>query len=571
MSFLMWPVLATLASAIGSVYLIHYLVQFWNKPGVKWFVLTLVGQATFCFAYAAGMVTTDTTVRWWLEVVAVIGIHWMGIPFLGFALGYTGRGKLLDSWIYRSLYIVPVGVIVLLPTNQWHNLFWTDFRIEEAYGVTVAAYSIQPLLIVSVLLVLTAAGIATLLLFDAVLSYGPLYRKEAIAVALSPVPPTIGIYPWLFSFGPEPHFNAMAVFLLPHVLLDAYAFLGGGMFAFHPATSRAAERTALSDLRQPVMVLNEAGDIAELNAAAEACFETDQADVVTQSVSSVVGTAIDPGATDEQISFQTDDQTVIFRVDSSPLTDSGDNHVGYLLLFQDVTEEVQQKEQLAVLNRVLRHNLRNELTVAQGHLGVAANSTDDQTATASLEKSQEALTTLLATSEKAREIERALNSASGNRKPVSLCPLIADVTETVADSATVTVECPPISLRTDPELLATVFEQALDNAVSHHTKTPTIDIRVENRPDRLQIIVADDGPGIPDHELEVLESGEERALEHGSGLGLWLIKWGTTRLGGNSTFETIGDGTRVVLSFPQTMVETTADQSAPASNPPAVD
>jgi hypothetical protein len=48
----------------------------------------------------------------------------------------------------------------------------------------------------------------------------------------------------------------------------------------------------------------------------------------------------------------------------------------------------------------------------------------------------------------------------------------------------------------------------------------------------------------------VLEALEETALEHGSGLGLWLVKWGVGALGGTVTFDTT-DGTTVTLALPR--------------------
>jgi signal transduction histidine kinase len=49
--------------------------------------------------------------------------------------------------------------------------------------------------------------------------------------------------------------------------------------------------------------------------------------------------------------------------------------------------------------------------------------------------------------------------------------------------------------------------------------------------------VADDGPGIPEMEIEVLESGEETPLAHSSGIGLWLVNWLTDHLNGQISFE----------------------------------
>jgi signal transduction histidine kinase len=64
------------------------------------------------------------------------------------------------------------------------------------------------------------------------------------------------------------------------------------------------------------------------------------------------------------------------------------------------------------------------------------------------------------------------------------------------------------------------------------------------------VTVRDRGPGVPEHELAVIREGDESALEHGSGLGLWLVQWGVTALGGDLDFET-SDGTTASVTLPR--------------------
>ena len=55
--------------------------------------------------------------------------------------------------------------------------------------------------------------------------------------------------------------------------------------------------------------------------------------------------------------------------------------------------------------------------------------------------------------------------------------------------------------------------------------------------DVVAVRVEDDGPGIPDEQVTVLERGRETALEHTSGLGLWLVDWIVRASGGTVSFE----------------------------------
>jgi signal transduction histidine kinase len=64
------------------------------------------------------------------------------------------------------------------------------------------------------------------------------------------------------------------------------------------------------------------------------------------------------------------------------------------------------------------------------------------------------------------------------------------------------------------------------------------------------VTVEDDGPGIPAEEVEVLDREVETALQHGSGLGLWIVKWVIERSDASIAFDAT-DGTRVDITIPE--------------------
>jgi signal transduction histidine kinase len=103
-------------------------------------------------------------------------------------------------------------------------------------------------------------------------------------------------------------------------------------------------------------------------------------------------------------------------------------------------------------------------------------------------------------------------------------------------------------------LLTIAVQNLLENAVQHNdTEQPWVRISVETGggDEYTRIHVADNGPGIPETEREVLRKGIETPLEHGSGLGLWLVHWTVTAAGGEVAFS--GDessGSVVTLVLP---------------------
>ena len=64
------------------------------------------------------------------------------------------------------------------------------------------------------------------------------------------------------------------------------------------------------------------------------------------------------------------------------------------------------------------------------------------------------------------------------------------------------------------------------------------------------VTVADDGPGLPADEREVLANGEEEPLVHGQGLGLYLAYWIITNLDGEIEMAESEAGTTVRIKVP---------------------
>jgi signal transduction histidine kinase len=207
-----------------------------------------------------------------------------------------------------------------------------------------------------------------------------------------------------------------------------------------------------------------------------------------------------------------------------------------------------------VLNRVLRHNLRNEMTVIVGKArGLAADL--DSEAAADAATIEDRGMALLSLGEKARDVQ-ALVAAEGDRHPVAVLSLVTDVVAPYREDATIAVTGPDVTVRSNREILATVVENLVENAVTH-VDDPTVTVTVAADAETVTITVEDDGPGIPDHELDTLQAGTEESLQHGSGIGLWLVTWGVRTLGGDLQFAAAEPtGARVTVSLPRSTTDT---------------
>jgi len=222
---------------------------------------------------------------------------------------------------------------------------------------------------------------------------------------------------------------------------------------------------------------------------------------------------------------------------------SGDRR--FIGIIDDITERKRHEQRLEVFNRVLRHNLRNQLDVIRGNAEVLGDRTEARYADQILASTDQ----LAGISNRARTIDRILE-----REPhiseVDLADLLERTLERVDGhgGVTVTTDLPgAVSIGTDEWILGAVLESTLENALAYADSAITV--RVRESTDSCTIVVEDDGPGIPSDELETLDAGTETHLQHSRGLGLWQIKWGIAKLNGDLSFET-ADGTTVRITVP---------------------
>jgi signal transduction histidine kinase len=311
-----------------------------------------------------------------------------------------------------------------------------------------------------------------------------------------------------------------------------------------PPAARAVHTSALAMLETGVVAVDNQGDIVHVNTAALEAVDRDREDVLGTPVADVYGDAVAilyPGETTE---VTLGDGQAVFEAMASPLRDEryGVN-VGRFLLLHDITERQRRIQQLQVLNRVLRHNIRNELNAVIAHAEHACEQveSDPELVGRCLDTIVETSYRLTSLSETARQIQTALEPehravteqdlASLGRRLVSRArEEYPDVTVEYDGPETMVVEA-------TTSLQAGLWELVENACVHNDAAEPTVTVAVDRR-DRATVTIADNGPGIPEHERTVIEIGEETPLEHGLGLGLWLAHWTVEISGGMLSFET---------------------------------
>ena len=240
----------------------------------------------------------------------------------------------------------------------------------------------------------------------------------------------------------------------------------------------------------------------------------------------------------------------------------------------------------------ISHDLRTPLTSIRGYAeAVAEGAADDE------ESRRRAATIIEA---EARRLERLvadlLELARLDAREFSLHPGPVDVAEVARHAAlalepaarevglrlVVAGDPGPVMAVADPERLAQVVANLVENALKY--AATTVEVATLSLPDRVEIGVADDGPGIDPEDLprvfeRLYTSRRQPGRKVGTGLGLAIVRELVSAMGGRVGVEgTPAGGTRFVVTLwassdrppdGSTSWRTTSDGSSWSSSTPS--
>jgi sensor histidine kinase regulating citrate/malate metabolism len=135
----------------------------------------------------------------------------------------------------------------------------------------------------------------------------------------------------------------------------------------------------------------------------------------------------------------------------------------------------------------------------------------------------------------------------------SVVTAVVDERQEVHSNAEITTSLPKTAVGTVPSIVTDAVAEAIDNAVTAvATGEPAVTVAVSDIDDDwVEIEIRDTGPGIPEMEASVLETGEQTPLSHGGGVGVCLIRMLVKEAGGNITVTTTDGGTTLRFQLPK--------------------
>ncbi|WP_342810039.1 ATP-binding protein [Natronosalvus hydrolyticus] len=497
-----------------------------TRVGLTWLLVLSGGWAAAHVGYLVAPTDELTLVFYYTGLV--IGIGAVG-PWLHFCSAYTGR-TLHRNPTYRRLavgtYLAIVGVKL---TNGLHGLYFTAEWTTSPFNHLLIHH--QPLhwVVMGLAYALSFVGFFMLLELFERLNHDT--TPIVVLLALTGAPIILDILGAFRTTLIGTTYSPIGV-----------AIFAVGMLYVYVEKFQTIQLAGKHD--EPIVILDADDHIRDYNENARGLFpELDRADAIGEHIDDVVPELTDTLEDDQPLFVrERDDETHWYRLGESPFG-AGNTELGRILTIADITEQERYRQELEAQNErlesfasMISHDLRNPLSVANGHLEMARESDEPAKHLAIVEESHDRMEALI---QDVLTLARQGNPID-ELEPVevgALAPAAWEMVDTEGARLRLGDDLEDRWVRADPDrlqqLLENLFRNAIEHGITESSAEPAGDGTVSTSNASFTVTVGvledngffveDDGVGIPAEDRETVFDSGYTTNPDGTGLGLAIV------------------------------------------------
>ncbi len=573
--------LVWLPLSVGVVALIvaAYAWRLRPKRGATALTVLALATAMWTLGYALETAGVDLATKLFWAKTEYLGIATAPICWLIFSLEYAGR----DRWLTRRnlvlISIIPLVTVLLAFTTEAHGLIWSTFNLDPvnrplplvvSHGAWFWVYWIYGQLIV-------LAG--TVIVIRTLLGAQQLYRSQAISILIAALLPWVGNFLYVTGLNPIPPLD-----LTPFAFVLSAVAVALGLSRFRLLTLMPiAQATVIESMNDGMFVIDEQGDLIDLNPAAQQLLGFSAAQAIGQPTTklferwpALLERYRHATVLRDEISLGEGKDQHNYELRFSALNNRRGQIIGRVLLVRDITELIQARDQALEASRLksellarVSHELRTPLSAILGYGELLC---DGSFGPLSEHQQKAVLEMMGSTQELTILVNELLDSAQLEAHTLKLHVRPFDPIETlqrVENTMTVLAHNKglelttavsadlPATLHGDESRLRQLLINLIGNAIKF-TESGTVQARLYRVDDRWWAMeVSDTGPGIPEEAREyVFEpfrqvDGSITREYRGTGLGLSIVRSLVELMGGTVRLESeVGRGSTFTLTLP---------------------
>jgi PAS domain S-box-containing protein len=314
------------------------------------FIGLMAAVTIWSLAYALEWARADLAGKILWAKVEYIGI--LGVPTLWAILAarYTGRKRWLVRRNLPFLALIPLVVLGLVWTNEYHHLIWTSVELTFHNGVAAWQAAYGPAFWVHTAYAYLMLLIGSVFFFYTLIRSPTLYRGQASTMLVAVLAPWLGNVLYLSGIS-DP------VDLTPLAFTVSGLAVTWGLFRFRLLDVIPAARDAVTEsMSDGLFILDAEGRIVDMNPAAQRMVGPGAVDAIGQrpevafpAWADMMGEHRDTLSAQEEVVLQTDGRARNFELRISPLHGRRDRLTGRLVILRDITDRKELDEMLRQL------------------------------------------------------------------------------------------------------------------------------------------------------------------------------------------------------------------------------
>lgn len=499
--------------------------------GTKYFIVIIISMLLISLFYILEIASDNYDMKLFWIKVKNIPFSFLGPFVLLFSLNYLYKEPKLPKLLVTLLFLEPLlyllilfldpfgGRLALGGTVMKEGVFDTiHFESFEFYLIHLAY---QAFLVITAVVYLISRGVKEERRF----------RTQYIMLSAALLIPLIFAIGENFIVIPGMRIDWPVFSFSLSVIMIYLGLFSYGMFRITPIPSK----TVLDSLDEGVIIIDRNQMIQDLNIKAENFTGRSRSKVVSRRFSDVLSEYTDlldmeTGKDSKSRLLVDEEKERTYFVSSYRVSDRREGYIGTLLIIKDVTEEEMAKERIerygslmSMINKVLRHDLLNDLWIMQVSIQKGLESQNDgliENALLSIEKSKETIKRM-----------KMLERESLRQEPLKRFRISRILEKLDAHQDL------DISLEGDSVVMAdngifTIFNNLFSNAVKHGGAS-RLSVKILKNGSSVTVDVHDNGKGIPFGIRDsIFDEGITFGEAKGSGLGLHIVKRSMDRIGG---------------------------------------
>ena len=575
--------LVHLLTAFAAFFTISLLWKYRKSSEVRYLIYLEFCVAIWALAYSFEFTTTSLSTKIIWSQLSYFGIAFLPVYYYLFALSFSNKKKIISSRKVAFLLIVPIITIVLVFTNENHQLIWTSATLNSIQNTIHYDHGIGFWIFYTYSETLLLLGIFNLA--NSLLKFKDYYRRQSSSLIIATLIPMIANLMYVTNLNPYPEFNWTPVSFVVAGLIIVLGIFRFNMFNIVPLA-----RTKLFDiLNEGVIIINAEGFIEDCNSVVYKIFNWQNKSIIHESFNEIfksynkITAALTENLASVQFEIENENTRNYYQLNISPIYN--DKIIsGYILLFHNITSLINAEEELKNTNKKLlfeiekrekliedldafahtvAHDLRNSLSsifsaseimeeiikVNDKNLLCELSNLINQSANKSIQITHELL--LLATTDKTEVEINPLNMANifGEAKNQ-----FADLIKNMNAQITEPDEWPE-ALGYAP-WIEEVWSNYLSNAIKYGGTPPIMEVGTEKLDDdKIMFFIKDNGKGLTPDDQKKLFNNFVRLNPNkadGYGLGLSIVKKIIEKLNGTVGVESNESGSKFYFILPTT-------------------